>query len=239
MMAALLVIAVLLGQSAPAQSGDGGLSIRGTVADQWKALIPGATIEIRSDPNKPPEKIVTDERGVYVLRGLVPGVYEISTVLPGFERNFQGVDLKAPANVDFVVRLQNVETCACISSSAQPPAPLPMPKDTLRRAKVEQMALRFWQEAIQAKGGNNPQQIDLPQPLLNDLRSLGSDIVPALAPLLQDVNPGVRHSTVLMLGALGPDAREALPYLWPMQGGHGRTAFAQSVDKAIESIGRR
>src|SRR6185436_17269746 len=162
-MAALLVIGLLLGQAASALSGQGMLSIRGTVTDQSGALMPGITIEIRSDPNKPPEKVVTDERGAYVLNGLSQGVYELSANLPAFERNVRGVDLTASANMDFALRVQTVETCACISSSAQPAAPLPLPQDSFRRARGEQAALHLWQNSIQSKDRKNPQEIEAQQ----------------------------------------------------------------------------
>ena len=199
--------------------------------------MPGITVEIRSDPGKPPVKVVTDETGAYILSGLAPGVYELSTQLSGFEGSFRGIDLKAPANLDFVMRVQSVATCVCISPATQPVTPLPLPQDSFRKAEGEQAALHLWQYSIQLEDETIPQQVDAQQQeLINEFRLLGVDGLPFLTPLLKNANPRVRERAVIVLGALGPDARQALPYLQELFY-RNSTAFERSVTQAIEHIG--
>lgn len=69
-------------QSAPAKAATGG--IRGQVTDPTGAVIPGATVVVRSTTGALAGKATADNGGVYMIRGLAPGTYSVSVTAPGF-----------------------------------------------------------------------------------------------------------------------------------------------------------
>jgi hypothetical protein len=68
--------------AAPAATG----SVRGAVADPTGAVIPQATVTATSASGKV-YTAVSDSSGNYVLRGLPPGTYSLTTTAPGFSIN--------------------------------------------------------------------------------------------------------------------------------------------------------
>src|SRR5262249_43101359 len=59
------------------------VSVAGTVADESKAVLPGATITATDVSSGRTYEAVSDERGEYRLLGLGPGRYEIKAALSG------------------------------------------------------------------------------------------------------------------------------------------------------------
>ena len=57
-------------------------SLRGQVADQSGAVIPGATVSL-SSPAEPPKSAQTGDDGTYLFRDLTPGKYAVRVVAPG------------------------------------------------------------------------------------------------------------------------------------------------------------
>ena len=58
----------------------------GSVLDEQKAALPGATVAVRNLDSGQPRTTTTDERGTFRLVGLPPGRYEITAELSGFGR---------------------------------------------------------------------------------------------------------------------------------------------------------
>src|SRR5687768_6726093 len=61
-------------------------TISGSVTDEQKGALPGATVTIRNHDSGQVRTAVTDDRGAYRLVGLPPGRYEIAAELSGFGR---------------------------------------------------------------------------------------------------------------------------------------------------------
>ena len=82
-------------------------SITGTVQDESRAPLPGATV-VASGPAGT-FRVMTDAHGFYALSQLPLGTYRLSADLPGFRENLQtnvGVEQGAPTRREFVLALQ-------------------------------------------------------------------------------------------------------------------------------------
>ncbi|HEV8345140.1 MAG TPA: TonB-dependent receptor [Vicinamibacterales bacterium] len=90
----LIFILAIAAASASAQSTTG--SISGTVRDQSKAILPGATVEVRNLDTGAARSIASDHEGRYRALNLPPGRYVVVAELSGFT--------KATAN-DIVVQI--------------------------------------------------------------------------------------------------------------------------------------
>src|SRR5262245_7493181 len=68
-----------------AQGGQNG-AIRGTVADQTGAVVPGATITVKNQATGFERVVVSTETGTYVVPALEPGKYTVHCELKGFAK---------------------------------------------------------------------------------------------------------------------------------------------------------
>ena len=59
-------------------------SVIGTVTDETKAVLPGATVTATNLETGAQSSAVTDERGQYRLQQLLPGRYKLQADLQGF-----------------------------------------------------------------------------------------------------------------------------------------------------------
>src|SRR4030095_16665063 len=59
-------------------------TIRGTVTDQQDLAVPGVTVTATSPALQGPRSTVTDKEGLFALRALPPGEYEVKFELSGF-----------------------------------------------------------------------------------------------------------------------------------------------------------
>src|SRR5258708_4671264 len=59
-------------------------TIRGLVKDQQGLSVPGVTVTATSPALQGPRSTVTDKEGLYTIRALPPGEYEIKFELSGF-----------------------------------------------------------------------------------------------------------------------------------------------------------
>ncbi len=80
LLALSLVAGLAGGASAQEQSG----GIQGVVKDSSGAVLPGATVEVKSTTSSVTQTVVTDGRGVYRFPALPPGTYEVTATLEGF-----------------------------------------------------------------------------------------------------------------------------------------------------------
>ncbi|HSK08517.1 MAG TPA: TonB-dependent receptor [Vicinamibacterales bacterium] len=79
----LLMIVVVFGAPLAAQEQRG--SIEGTVRDASGAVLPGVTVEAKSPSLVGLASAVSDARGLYRFPALVPGLYEVTATLEGFQ----------------------------------------------------------------------------------------------------------------------------------------------------------
>ena len=94
-------------------------AIRGQVADQNGAIVPGATLTLTGAALQGQKTVVTDAEGNFVFLGLAPGAYEITVKQTGFQSAKQGgVNLRAGQTLTLDLKLsvsgvaQTVEVAA-------------------------------------------------------------------------------------------------------------------------------
>ena len=95
--AMILVLAVLCLSSGVALSQILYGNLVGNVTDPQQAAIVGAAVSIKNDATGYSASAVTDDRGVYEIRNIPPGVYEIKVTAPGFA-TFEAKDITLQAN---------------------------------------------------------------------------------------------------------------------------------------------
>ena len=76
----LLVILFSFPLAAQAPSGE----ISGVASDPSGAIVPGVTITLTNPATNAVRVVLTNEAGLYVLRAIPPGVYNLKAELPGF-----------------------------------------------------------------------------------------------------------------------------------------------------------
>jgi len=83
-----ILIAILV-HAAPALAQSTAATVSGSVVDEQKAALPGATVNIRNLGSGQVRTATTDGRGTFQIVGLPPGRYEIAAELAGFGRQVQ------------------------------------------------------------------------------------------------------------------------------------------------------
>jgi hypothetical protein len=119
---AVLLLAVLSSVAALAQlAGKGAVS--GTVLDPTGAVVPGATVVIKSTTTGVVTKTVSTSAGDYVVSTLDPGVYTVTVTAAGFEKLVQeNVHVNALETVSLSPKLTVGATDTSVTVSTQPPA---------------------------------------------------------------------------------------------------------------------
>ena len=94
---ALVVLCALIVSPAAAQPSARG-SLAGTVADSSGALLPGVTVNVKSDaPVRAVASVVTNAEGRFEVPSLAPGPYTVEFLLEGFTQVQQSVRVEAGA----------------------------------------------------------------------------------------------------------------------------------------------
>jgi hypothetical protein len=96
-------------------------TLSGTVSDAANALIPGVTITATNTETAVVSTAVTNETGTYNIPSLLPGIYNVSAELPGFQtQTFTGVRLgnAAQARLNITMRVANVNTAIEVTVAA-------------------------------------------------------------------------------------------------------------------------
>ncbi len=83
------LIVALLASSPSAFAQSTAATISGTVLDEQKSVLPGATVTIRNVETGQVRTATSDATGNYKLVGLPPGRYELVVELAGFTRSMQ------------------------------------------------------------------------------------------------------------------------------------------------------
>ncbi|MPY87124.1 MAG: hypothetical protein GEU99_04300 [Luteitalea sp.] len=115
-LALLMVLALALPAFAQEQRG----SIEGTVRDSSGAVLPGVTVEARAGV-RGVVSTVTDESGVYRFPALMPGTYEVSADLSGFNSNTLenvSVSLGQILRVDLTLQPQGITETVSVTAEA-------------------------------------------------------------------------------------------------------------------------
>ncbi len=92
---AFLLTVPLLQTTAMAQAVYG--SISGTITDSSGGVIPGASVVVKDTQRGTSDTVVTNDSGVYHKERMLPGIYEVSVEMPGFQK---AVVSRVNVNVD-------------------------------------------------------------------------------------------------------------------------------------------
>jgi hypothetical protein len=106
----------------PAWSQQGTSEIRGKVADNSGAVIPGATVVVRNQASGVFREGVTGADGTYYLAGVVPGLYEVTAELSGFKKfAHRDIRLEVGKTVTYDIRLELGAMSEEVTVSAEAP----------------------------------------------------------------------------------------------------------------------
>ncbi|MBI1746413.1 MAG: TonB-dependent receptor [Acidobacteria bacterium] len=90
----LLMAAFLTSHTVYPQAGSSSAELKGKVADQSEAVLPGATVTVTQVSTSVARSLITDERGEYRAAFLPPGSYEVKAEMPGFSAKIlRGIEL--------------------------------------------------------------------------------------------------------------------------------------------------
>lgn len=118
----ILAWGLVLSVGVPVLAGQSYSDLRGRVADEQGAVMPGVTIVVRNQDSGTFREVVSGTDGSYLVTALLPGVYEISAELPGFKRFVRrDVRLAVGEAQTIVVRLEVGALEETITVTAQSP----------------------------------------------------------------------------------------------------------------------
>src|SRR5262245_8376133 len=133
----LLVSALAWATPAVAQGVQVG-TVSGVVQSIDKLPLPGVTVTATSPSLQGERMAVSDENGVYYLRGLLPGTYSLSFAIDGFHPAVrEGVEVGAGglAVVDATMSLATITETVTVTAEA--PSPMAAPKMSQGYAKEQ------------------------------------------------------------------------------------------------------
>ncbi|MBA3713205.1 MAG: TonB-dependent receptor [Pyrinomonadaceae bacterium] len=114
----LLLVAVSSVTKVQAQAVYG--SVSGVVADSTGAVVPGATVTIRSIERNTTDVIESNESGIYVKERLLPGSYEVKVEKAGFKQSVVSpvrVNVDTSTNTDVALETGQVTETVTVSGS--------------------------------------------------------------------------------------------------------------------------
>jgi hypothetical protein len=117
-------------------------TVSGMVQSIDKLPLPGVTVTATSPSLQGERFSVSDENGVYYLRGLLPGTYQVTFDIPGFQpatREGVQVGVGAVAVVDATMSLAAITETVTVTAEA--PSPMAAPKTSQAYTKAEIDAL--------------------------------------------------------------------------------------------------
>ena len=148
-----------------------GASLQGIVSDPSGAIVPGASIEIRSVDKGTVRTLITDESGRYREPLLLPGEYWLRVSLAGFQTvALKGIRLTVGQDAVLNVRLEIAKSNEQVSVTADSPAinlASGALSGTVDRRQMDDLPLN----------GRSFQQLALLQPGVNAAVAAGADVV--------------------------------------------------------------
>src|SRR5829696_3020303 len=116
----LVLMAIAVAPGARAQESRG--TVTGTVVDQSKAVVPGATVVVTNVAMATSVDIVTNESGNFQASYLIPGMYRITVELPGFKKLVrEGIEVQVGGRLHLDLALQLGGTEEAITVTAESP----------------------------------------------------------------------------------------------------------------------
>ena len=114
-----MLLMLLAGRQALVAQSDTG-SVRGTVADQTGAAIPGATVALVNADNGFTQNAVSDDTGAFHFEAVVRGNYKVTATVSGFEgaqQSFQ-LDVSQVQTVSFKLKPGSTSTTVQVTDAA-------------------------------------------------------------------------------------------------------------------------
>jgi hypothetical protein len=122
MIMARLLAAVLVAALTPSfASAQVTALVQGQVADETKAVLPGASVTARNTDTGFSRTVTTDERGLYRIAALPPGPYELVVELTGFttvERRGLEFNIGQEATINVQLQLVTVQETVTVTGEA-------------------------------------------------------------------------------------------------------------------------
>jgi hypothetical protein len=118
----VFVFLAAVAASAHAQGGGATSSLLGVVSDSSGAVIPGATITVRSNATATEYGAVTNENGLFTVPAIDPGGYTVTVTLVGFKTavlNSVQVNAATPASVRVTLELGGLEETVFVASGSE------------------------------------------------------------------------------------------------------------------------
>ncbi|MGA2264662.1 MAG: carboxypeptidase-like regulatory domain-containing protein, partial [Acidobacteriota bacterium] len=117
----LVVLAgvLLLSGTVPAQVLYG--SLTGTVTDPSKATVPGAGVEALNVGTGAANHATTDQSGIYLFTGLLPGTYKVTISAPGFSTVVTenvAINANALRRVDVQLQVAKINQTVTVTAAA-------------------------------------------------------------------------------------------------------------------------
>ena len=115
-------VVLLLGFSTSTLA-QGNATLSGTVTDSTGAVIPGVVVTATNETTGMVTTRMTNERGTFEFTRLPPGLYTLTTEVPGFETGiYSDVELRAeePALLNFTLQLGAVDTVVVVGTRGEP-----------------------------------------------------------------------------------------------------------------------
>ena len=92
-------------------------TIYGVIYTADGAPLPGVIVTVTGPPGQPTFMTVTDEEGKYSVSGIIPGMYEVTSELQGFETARQRVQVTNGTEEPVVTKLRFAPLGALFSST--------------------------------------------------------------------------------------------------------------------------
>jgi hypothetical protein len=119
-------------------------TVRGSVRDQAQAIIPGAKVTLTNTSTNVVRETLTNEAGLFVFPGVIPGPYRIGAEFSGMQR-FEGalqVQLQQDATIDMVLQVaQAVTTVEVRDLTPVLKTDSPSLGHVLERQRIEQLPI--------------------------------------------------------------------------------------------------
>ncbi len=114
-------VVLALAPGALAQARLTGADLEGTVHDESRAVLPGATVSATNTATNVMRAVATDSHGHYMIPALPPGTYRVSVELANFAKaTRETVDLRVgqSVNVDFTMKLAGTQEEVTVAAEA-------------------------------------------------------------------------------------------------------------------------
>jgi len=118
----LLVVFVMAGSPAFAQSGSNTTTLSGTVLDDQGGVVPGADITAKNNATALTVRGVSDGTGKFTLAGITPGTYTVTVALMGFKTAVAPdiqVQAGVPASIKMTLKVGALEETVVVTGATE------------------------------------------------------------------------------------------------------------------------